>query len=568
MSARPALSSILIKTIAVCSATLGVLVTPVAAPAQTVPADFAERVDSLLERSFEADGPGAMVVVTKDGEVIYRGARGMADVEGETPIRAETVFRYASITKQFAAATMLKLAEQGRVSLDDPLSKYLPDFPAPGSDVTLAQLLNHTSGIKSYTNIPGWMTEENTSRAYTTAELIAEFADQPADFEAGTAYSYNNSAYVLVGAVIEAVTGKPWYEAMVDEVTGAMGIPTITAFMDEASIANMATGYTRGEDEKVTLAQKIHASVPGAAGALRGTADDLIRWTEALHAGDVLKAGSLKAMTTPTALPQGKVENYGYGLGLNPLRGRSAIGHSGDIFGFATDVMHLPEERVSVAMLANSDTTSAPVSGLVARIAALAIGDPFEEFTKVETDLASLEAYFGEYAIGENDRRKFYARDGKLYTLRSGNSESEVFAAQGNRFFYGPGSLTWFEFGAEDDGRPVMRMHQNGAKEAELATYAGPIEPVVAVTVPRTTLASYAGTYATQYGKAVFTLGESDDLLLTFAGQPTTALIALDTDRFTAEGVDVTIIFAPVEGSMTMTLMQGGVTLEAERQAD
>ena len=264
-------------------------------------------------------------------------------------------------------------------------------------------------------------------------------------------------------------------------------------------------------------------------------------------------------MTTPTALPEGKVENYGYGLGLNPLRGHPAIGHSGGIFGFATNVVHVPDENVSVAMQANSDTTSAPISTLVARIGAMAI---------VEPDLAALEPLFGEYAIEGDASRKFYARDGKLYTLRSGASESEVFAAGGDRFFYGPGSLSWFDFDRSDNAKPVMRMHQNGAKEAELATYAGPIEALKAVSAPRATLESYAGTYVTQYGPAVFTLGESDDLLLSFAGQPATPLIALAADRFTAEGVDVTITFANSGDATTMKLVQGGVTLEAARQSD
>ncbi|MEL6529401.1 MAG: serine hydrolase domain-containing protein [Pseudomonadota bacterium] len=533
-------------------------------------ADMGAWIDALMERSFEEDGPGAVVVVAKDGEVIHRSVRGMADIEAGEAITPSTVFRFASITKQFAAATALKLAEQGKLSLDDPLSKFLPDYPAPGNAVTVRQLLNHTSGIRSYTGIPGWMVEANTAKAFTTAEMIAEFQDQPVDFPAGNAFAYNNSGYYLLGAVIEQVTGKPWYEAMADELTGPMGASTISAFMNEAGIANMAKGYTPSADGNV-LAQKIHASVPGAAGALRGTADDLIIWTHALHSGGVVNDDLFAQMIAPTQLPDGEIENYGFGLVITDVRERPAIGHAGGIFGFVTDVLHVQGDGVTVAMLANSDETSVPISMLTRKIAAYAIGDPFTQFTAIKPDMETLKPLFGRYAISDTENRQFYERDGQLYTLRSGSAESEVFAAEGGKFFYGESSLSWFDFSEGEDGAPVMQMRPNGAREIERAAYAGAIEVIEPIDVPVEVLATYAGTYVTDYGIAVFGVSDEDQLTLVFAGQPETELVATSENVFTVEGIDVNISFAPDPGAgdvMTMTLVQGGVTLKAPRSAD
>ena len=133
-----------------------------AAPAQAIPADFKAKADALLKKSFPATGPGAAVIVTDEGKIVYEAGQGLADVAAKTPIKPDTVFRIGSITKQFSAAIMLQLVGEGKVSLDDKLSRFFPDYPKPGADATVAQLLNHTVGVQSYTDIPGWMAEENT----------------------------------------------------------------------------------------------------------------------------------------------------------------------------------------------------------------------------------------------------------------------------------------------------------------------------------------------------------------------------------------------------------------------
>ena len=199
----------------------------ISAPASAVDDNFAARAEALIETTYPAGKPGAAVIVTEGGKVVYVGGSGMADMDKGLPITAETVFRLGSITKQFSAAVILQLVAEGKLSLDDPLSKFVPGYPEPGGRATVRQLLNHTSGIQSYTGIPGWMAGDKVAKPYTTAELIAEFRDQPAEFQPAEKWNYNNSGYVLVGAVIEAVTGKPWHQTIVERIAKPLGLTTI-----------------------------------------------------------------------------------------------------------------------------------------------------------------------------------------------------------------------------------------------------------------------------------------------------------------------------------------------------
>ena len=155
------------------------------APALAVPADFKAQADALVKSAWPADGPGGAVIVTENGKVVYAAGHGLADIEAKQAITPQTVFRLGSITKQVTAAVLLQLVDEGKVKLDDPVSKYLPTFPKPGADATIAQILNHTVGVQPYTAIPGFMTEPNTDRAYTTEQMVALFKDLPAPSKPG-----------------------------------------------------------------------------------------------------------------------------------------------------------------------------------------------------------------------------------------------------------------------------------------------------------------------------------------------------------------------------------------------
>ncbi len=542
------------------------------APAPQADAALAERIAALVERSYPADEPGVAVVVTRAGELVYSGGRGIAAKAREegasgAPIAADTRFRYASITKQFTAAVILQLVQEGSLSLDDSLSDMLPDYPGAGGEATLRQLLNHTSGIKSYTGMPGWMVEANTARAFTTSELIAEFADQPVDFAPGEAFAYNNSAYIILGAIIERVTGAPWYEAVDARIARPLGLTSLGYRTDESATPGFATGYSDEGEDRFGASQAIHPSVPGPAGSLSGTVGDLARWNAALHGGEVLDREHYAMMIAPTAIPGGEDSPYGFGLGNSEIRGRPAIGHSGGIFGFVTDSVYLPQEDLFVAVLANSDTPPVGPGTTMARIAALVLGDPHPQFTATTPDLAALEPFFGVYEISPGVTRQFFARDGQLYTIRSGARRSEVFAAGEGRFFYGPDSLNWFALRLGDDGIPVMAMHQGGAEVAEIALRSGSLPDTVEI--PRATLERYRGSYRTPVGVAVLAVREDGVLTIKLESQPAFALVPTGDGEFAIEEVGAAVTMVEDADAVTgLTIRQGGQELPGERIGD
>lgn len=544
------------------------LIAAVASPAAaTPPADLRARADAMLAAAYPADGPGAAVVIMRGGATIYTAGRGLADVAARRAITPDSLFRMGSITKQFTAAVILQLVREGRISLDDPLSRFFPDYPRPGATATVRQLLNHTSGIQSYTGIPGWMVEANTNRPYTTAQMIAVFRDLPSPTPPGQAWAYNNSGYVLLGAIIEQVTGRPWHQAVADRITGPLHLATIGYGVDREGGAAMARGYT-STDGQVRPAQLIHMSVPHGAGALVGTVGDLARWANALHHGRVVSPALYAQMIAPTALPEGRSHPYGFGLGTDVLRGRPTIGHGGGIFGFNTESIYIPSDDLFVAVFANSDSPATPPGLVAARLSALALGDPYPSFTRATVDPATLAPLFGVYRIGDGPAsRRFFAREGRLYTMRDDGGELEVFAAGGDRFFYGPDNLTWFRFERRPDGAHVMQMYLNGEDTPAPAVRTGDIPPApAAVQVPRAVLEAYAGHYTTPGPAADVALGAAGVLTVQLSGQQAIPLRPLSATEFIVEGVNARIVFHPENGRTNrFVIHQGGRELEGRR---
>jgi CubicO group peptidase (beta-lactamase class C family) len=549
------------------SASLLALGIALATPATALPPGFSQRAETLVNRSWPADGPGAAVIVTEGGKPVYEHGRGLADVEAKVPITPSTVFRIGSVTKQFAAAVVLQLASEGKLSLDDPLSKFIPNYPPPSASATVRQLLNHTSGIQSYTGIPGWMTEANVDKPYTTAQLIDVFKNYPSPTKPGEAWAYNNSGYILVGAIIEKVTGRPWYEAVHERIAAPLHLGTLRYGVGEDGVPNMAKGYSRTEDGSYKPAEKIHMSVPGAAGSLIGTVGDLATWANALHHGKVVTSDMYRTMTTKTKSADGKVVPYGFGLQLDQLRGHPTIGHGGGIYGFATSTIYIPERDVFVAVFANSAPSATPPDNVAIKLAMLAIGDPFPDLEKQRIDLKAVEPLLGTYkAAGSDDQRVFFSHGGKLFTRVQGAELEEVLPAGNGRFFY-EGGTSWFDL-KQDRSGTEMKIYRQDASGPETATRVGPV-PAEArpADVPRSVLQRYVGSYSVQGQIAIITLGE-DGLSVKVGSQPSFRLIPHNATEFTVESVGAGVVFnGPDGGSATsMTIHQGGQSIEAPRK--
>ncbi len=318
-----------------------------------------DAVREYLERTYSTDGPGASVVLMQRGKILHAQGYGMANLELNVPVESDTVFRVGSITKQITAAAIMLLQEDGALAVTDPIDKYLPDYPTHGHMITIEHLLTHTSGIRSYTGIPGYMGNP-VRRDLSIEELVGVFDQLPMEFAPGTQWRYNNSGYVLLGAIIEAVSGKTYAQFVEERITGPLGL-TDTYYGGPRLIMNRASGYTMDAGGNIRNADPISMTQPHAAGALLSTAPDLANWHNALVHGELISRDSFAQMSTPYELSDGKTHPYGYGLGLGEVEGREMIAHGGGIHGFSCFALWLPDSDTYVAVLTN--TVNKPASG-------------------------------------------------------------------------------------------------------------------------------------------------------------------------------------------------------------
>ena len=531
-------------------------------------AELAHYAEQLLTANYTKGGPGAAVIVARGDEVLFRGARGMADVEHATSLSASGLFDIASITKQFAAAGLLKLAEAGKVSLDDPLSKFVKDYPN-GDNITVLELLNHTSGIKSYTELP-----VPVGKAMTTAQLIDSFKSEKPDFAPGTYWAYDNSGYVLVGAVIEVASGMPWCAYLRQTLLQPLGLSHTGCGGDPAVIARQAHGYTMS-DGKPVPAPLLSALRPYADGSLVSNVDDLLKWNRALHRGRVLKGDSYRRMITPVgkAVP----EQYGLGLWHTTLRGHEMIGHSGHISGFSAYLLYLPQSRISVAILQNMDRAPGvadPTQG-ARQLAAFAIGEPYPAVTPVAVDVLALQQAQGAYGtdppgpreLSPQGARVLRVIDGKLTMARTGDDRAELIPIAAGTFQAGS-SFDRLRLERDPAGAvTAVRLFPWGEGEGLLLTRTSGPPPPAQLSLPRAALERLAGPYEAD-GLAMRVFLDGERLKIEIGGQPPDATLLAETaNKFFAAEVDATLEFTPAEGMPQVAILhQGSDVIEFKRK--
>jgi CubicO group peptidase (beta-lactamase class C family) len=262
----------------------------------------------------------------------------------------------------------MRLVERGRLSLDDGLGSLLPDFPTHGHTVTLRHLLNHTSGIKSYTSM-GEAWRKLWPLELSHEELLTLVRDEPFDFAPGEKWAYNNTAYYMLGMIIEMDAGVSYAEHMHSQIFAPLRLLRTRYDSNRDLIRNRAQGYAF-EGGTLTNDEPLGMSQPGGAGGLLSTGGDLVRWSMALTAGQVVSADSFALMSTPTILPDGTSTGYGFGLAVDEFEGRRRISHGGGIMGFNSMLLFLPEGNVHVGVISNGETVrSDKIAEAIARAA-------------------------------------------------------------------------------------------------------------------------------------------------------------------------------------------------------
>lgn len=329
---------------------------------------LSDQVDSILQTNYPNEGTGIAFLIAKDGSPVYRKAFGTANLEFDIPLIPEAVFQIGSMTKQFTAVGILILEEQGKLSVIDPVTKYIPDYPN-GENLMIHHLLTHTSGIKDFSKMKA--IQDIASADLSPKELIDFFKEEPVDFEPGTQFQYNNSGYVLLGYIIELVSERTYAEFIEQEIFQKAGMKDSRYASDREIIKNRANGYHKRQE----WSNKMHISfnIPYASGALMSTLDDMLLWQSALNGNQIVSEETLQKAFTAYPLNDGSFISYGYGWHIKEMNGEPTREHGGSIFGFKSMGVYFPVQDLYVLGLTNCDCISP--TQITRDIAALALAN-------------------------------------------------------------------------------------------------------------------------------------------------------------------------------------------------
>ena len=431
------------------------------------------RADSLVYTYLaESHAPSAAFAVIRGSDTLAYGAYGLADIDVRRPATANTIYEIGSLTKQFTSAAIMKLVEQGRVRLDDDLSKYVPQFPLQGKKVSIHELLNHTSGIHSYTSSPSW---QKTWNDVLSPDAIIRFvAADTFDFAPGTAYRYDNTGYVLLGMVIEKASGQKYAKYLDAQLFKPLGLEQTSYCPSHTSDPAFALGYSKGPSGTVR-AQFLDLSHPFSAGALCSTVGDFAKWQRALDGGKVVSPASYALMSTADTLDNGRKINYGFGLVPGMFDGHKTVSHTGGINGFATAGTYVPDDSLSIVVFTNYDAESP--QGVVQNLLRVAYGeDPVSrvrgaaptQAAAPSLSTADRDAIVGNYTLqlpgGQTLPIKFFVDGTRLMAQAQGQGANEIRYLGNYEFGVAFDPALRFTFTIEAGKATKVTLLQGGAK--------------------------------------------------------------------------------------------------------
>ncbi len=522
-----------------------------------------------FNRGVDADSAGLSYLVVQNGEVLVKGGIGLADIEKQRPITTTTAFRIGSVTKQFAMVSIMQLQEQGKLSIEDPLAKYLPGFPR-GDEVTLRQMLNHTSGIRTYTIGDEFWSQ--VAQSIKTEDLVKRIESFDYDFEPGTYWSYSNSGYFLLGVIIEKITGQPldayWHETLFEP----LGMRNTGVYINgKTRLTDEALGYSK-ENGRVQRALDWDMSWAGAAGNLYSTVEDLLIWNQALHGGRVINAVSYTDATTPARLKNGdEVQawggSYGLGLAMHISNGRRVVAHGGGLNGFGTMLAAIPEERLTYITLSNSLPSNLRFNeDPLSLVASIVLGPPsLTEHVGVKRSESRTDwnDYVGQYD-SEAKLTTVTLENGRLYAQHINRPRFEIFSSGGDAFYFKaiPAEMT-FERDANNNVTGVI-YNQNGHTST-----AHRIETPVFIQLAPEDYDKFLGQYQLRLNKFVAITRENDRLFIQATGEERVEILPLSPLVFRGKEWNITLKFETMPDNKSLiaffTGHEGGATFKASK---
>jgi D-alanyl-D-alanine carboxypeptidase len=384
------------------------------AKADATPDSSSASIDNFVQSRIQKRHiPGVSVAIVRDGKLVRANGYGLANVELSVPATERTVYQLASVTKTFTATAVMMLVEEGKLKLDDKITALLRDLPAAWEKVTVSHLLNHTSGIKSYTSTKDFF--KHSRKDFSQREILDLVAKEPLEFAPGEKWRYNNSGYFLLGMLIEKVTGKKYGEFLDERIFKPLGMTQTRVNDLHAVIPNRAQGYT-WDGKQIRNGEYVSPTQPFSAGMLVSSVADLVKWDAALCTETLLKRSTLEQMWTPTKLTKGEPANYGFGWEVSKVNGHRLVSHGGGIPGFSTYLARFVDDNLSVIVLTNEDGGNA---------ASIARG--------IAGQVLPALAEKAEEAIADHDEKTTERLKGVIDHALRGEADPELFTTQAQK---------------------------------------------------------------------------------------------------------------------------------------
>ena len=530
--------------------------------------DKEKLADAIFNNVFKGDSPGAAVLVSRDGKIIYQKGFGYADIGNHVPFTINTKSRIGSVTKQFTASAILKLQEEGKLSVNDKLSKFIPDFPR-GDEVTIHHLLTHTSGIQSYTDKPHFLQSVTTEAK--PEEVIESFKNDKFNFNPGEKWSYNNSGYFLLGYIVEKISGKSFDEYLKNTFFEPLGMKNTGIHNSKQILENEARGYSYDyESKRFQKAVDWDMSRAGGAGAMYSTVGDLYLWNEGIFNGKVLSKHSLDLAFTPVKLNDGTEAEtggkYGYGWMISENRGLRMLWHGGGVEGFHTDLRRYPDINATVVVLQNC---LPPASGMGANELAEKIAEIFfwEDMKPIESrkvdktvNVSKYDDYIGRYDYG--GAVMTIRRDGdRLFAQLAGQPEFEIFPKSEDEFLWKVVDAQ-ATFVRDESGKVTHILHRQSGRILK----APKLKEETSIKVDPKILDTYVGEYDLNGTPAMITK-EDDRLYIQVTGQPKVELFPRSETEFFLKVAVADIKFVKDDsGKVTKAILnQSGMTIEMKK---
>lgn len=420
----------------------------------TAKAQNPKTLDSIVQHFDKANLFHGSVLVAKNGKIVLEKSYGYGDAASKKENTTNTLYQIGSVTKQFTAATILKLEEQGKLSVNDTISNYFPELKW-GHKITVHHLLTHTSGLFNFTNDTTlWLHE--SKQPISKKDLIAKFSQKPLDFEPGTKYNYSNSGYVLLGFLIEKISGKPYEKVIRDIIFQPSGMQNSGFNFSTTSSEHKATGYYDNGTANMP-AFIVDSTVSYAAGAIYSTTGDLYKWTHAIHNKKILTGANWQKAFTPF------LNNYAYGFVIDTVYGNKRIWHNGGIHGFVSHLEYFPSENSVVILLSNYMQSN--LMKVSSALTAALYNKPYQlpEIRKeIKVAETILQKYIGEYQLAPNFIIAVTFQNGGLIAQATGQPSFQMYSSTENRFFLKVVEAE-VEFMTNDKGAvSALILYQNG----------------------------------------------------------------------------------------------------------